>query len=92
MYYVELTLEIYEYSVKTHNRQYNNYAFEEYPSSCLCLKHNVSETGFCLRPQVKPTLLGPIDRASPYLRRRQSPVSETLCFKHRQDDGYCSKA
>jgi hypothetical protein len=27
------------------------------------LKHNVSETGFYLRPQVKPTLLGPIDRA-----------------------------
>jgi hypothetical protein len=27
------------------------------------LKHNVSETGLCLRPQVKPTLLGPIGRA-----------------------------
>jgi hypothetical protein len=32
------------------------------------LKKNVSETGFCLRPQVKPTQLDPIDRASPYLR------------------------
>jgi hypothetical protein len=31
-------------------------------------KHNVSETEFCPRPQVKPTQLGPIDRASPYLR------------------------
>jgi hypothetical protein len=31
-------------------------------------KHNVSETGFCLRLQVKPTQLGPIDRASPYLQ------------------------
>jgi hypothetical protein len=30
--------------------------------------HNVSETGFCLHPQVKPTQLDPIDRASPYLR------------------------
>jgi hypothetical protein len=30
-------------------------------------KHNVSETGFYLRLQVKPTQLGPIDRASPYL-------------------------
>jgi hypothetical protein len=30
--------------------------------------HNVSETGFCLRLQVAPTQLGPIDRASPYLR------------------------
>jgi hypothetical protein len=31
-------------------------------------KNIVSETGFCLRLQVKPTQLGPIDRASPYLR------------------------
>jgi hypothetical protein len=30
--------------------------------------HNVSETGFCLRLQMTPTQLGPIDRASPYLR------------------------
>jgi hypothetical protein len=27
----------------------------------------VSQIGFCLRLQVKPTQLGPIDRASPYL-------------------------
>jgi hypothetical protein len=33
-------------------------------------KKNVSETGFCPRLQVKPTLLGPIDRGSPYLRRK----------------------
>jgi hypothetical protein len=33
-------------------------------------KHNVSETGFYLRRQVKPTLLGRIDRAS-------SPEMET---------------
>jgi hypothetical protein len=31
-------------------------------------KHNVSETAFCLRLQVKPTQLGPMDRASPYLQ------------------------
>jgi hypothetical protein len=30
-------------------------------------KHNISETGFYLCPRVKPTLLGPIDRASPHL-------------------------
>jgi hypothetical protein len=38
--------------------------------SCLYLQchHNVSKTEFCLRLQVKPTQLGPIDRASPYLR------------------------
>jgi hypothetical protein len=34
-------------------------------------KHNVSEAGFCLHLQVKPTQLGPIHRASPYL---QTPV------------------
>jgi hypothetical protein len=41
-------------------------------SSCLYLKHrpvyfpkhSVSETGFCLRLQAKPTQLGPIDKAS----------------------------
>jgi hypothetical protein len=31
-------------------------------------KINFSDTGLCLRLQVKPTQLGPIDRASPYLR------------------------
>jgi hypothetical protein len=30
-------------------------------------KHNVLETGFCLRPQVKPTQLDPIDRADRYI-------------------------
>jgi hypothetical protein len=40
-----------------------------YPSFILDKRHDVSETGVCLRHQVKrtPTLLGPIDRASPYL-------------------------
>jgi hypothetical protein len=53
------------------------YVVGHYPSSCLYLKkpsclfskHNISETGFYLRLQVKPTQLGPIDRANPYLRR-----------------------
>jgi hypothetical protein len=31
-------------------------------------KHNVPETRFCLRLQVKPTLLSLIDRATPYLQ------------------------
>jgi hypothetical protein len=35
-------------------------------------KQNVSETRFCLRIQVKPTQLGPVDRANSYLR---TPVS-----------------
>jgi hypothetical protein len=48
-----------------------------YPSPCfylkhrpLCIrKHSVSETGLCLRLQVKPTQLGSIDTASPFLGR-----------------------
>jgi hypothetical protein len=34
------------------------------------LKHKVSETGFCLRLQVIPTQLGPIDRGSPCTNTR----------------------
>jgi hypothetical protein len=50
-------------------KNYKYYVFGHYPSSCpFFKKHNVSETGFCFRPQVKPTQLDPIDRASPYLR------------------------
>jgi hypothetical protein len=52
-------------------RQFNKEIFStngHYSSSCFYLKHNVSDTGFCLRLQVKPTPLGSIDRASPYLR------------------------
>jgi hypothetical protein len=41
-------------------------------------QNNVSETGFCLRLQVKPTQLGPIDRASPEIR---------ISSIYRQDDG-----
>jgi hypothetical protein len=40
------------------------------------LKH-VSETGFCLRLQVEPTQLGPIDTASRYLRNRIYLKTET---------------
>jgi hypothetical protein len=39
-----------------------------YPSSFFHLEHSVSETGFCLRLQVVPTQLGPVDRASPYFQ------------------------
>jgi hypothetical protein len=52
---------------------YKYYVSGYYPSSCFylkhrpvyTLKHNVSETGFCVLLQVKPTQLGPIDRAIP---------------------------
>jgi hypothetical protein len=40
-----------------------------YPSPWfIYLKRNFSETAFCLRLQVEPTQLSPVDRASPYLR------------------------
>jgi hypothetical protein len=32
-------------------------------------QNNISDTGVCLRIHVKPTQLGPIDKASPHLRR-----------------------
>jgi hypothetical protein len=31
------------------------------------LRHDVIETGFCLRSQLEPTQLGPVDRARPHL-------------------------
>jgi hypothetical protein len=54
---------------------------EHYASPCFYLKHNISETGFCLRLQVEPTELGPIDRTSPYLRTpAPTQESETELF------------
>jgi hypothetical protein len=37
-------------------------------TALFVFQNSFSETGFCLRLQIKPTQLGPIDRASPYLR------------------------
>jgi hypothetical protein len=56
----------------------------------FCLKHrpvyfskpNVSETGFSLRLKVKPTQLGPIDRASPYLRMMFLDKNRTMDNVH----------
>jgi hypothetical protein len=42
--------------------------------------YNISQTAFCLRFQVDPTQVGPVDRAN-LCRRRQNPVSETSRFK-----------
>jgi hypothetical protein len=60
------------------------YVFERYSSSRLYLKfrsvylskHSVSETGFCLRLQVRPTQLGPIDIV---------PISGDLWVKETDD-------
>jgi hypothetical protein len=46
-------------------------------------KHDVSETGFYLRPQVKPTQLGPTDRASPRLQECNNcnlPLSQNFRY------------
>jgi hypothetical protein len=63
--------------------------FWTYPSSCFYLqqrpvyisKHNVSETGFYLRLQVKLIQLGSIDRASPYLR---TPARHTIGYTNQE--------
>jgi hypothetical protein len=64
-----------------------------HPTVFYLKTHNISETGFCLRLQVKPTQLGLIDRASPYLQRwrlalsiapkwrRQSSLRNVVCLK-----------
>jgi hypothetical protein len=63
---------------------YKYYVYGHFWLSCLSIKTlvpyifqniNVLETGVCLHLQVKPTRLGPVDRASRYL---QAPV---LCFE-----------
>jgi hypothetical protein len=36
-----------------------------YPSPSVLFKHNVPQTGFCIRLQVEPAQLGPIDRWGP---------------------------
>jgi hypothetical protein len=41
------------------------------------LKHDVSDTGFCLRLQVEPTHVGPIDRASVWPRK---PATTRIVF------------
>jgi hypothetical protein len=51
-----------------------------FPSSCFSLKHNLSETAFCLWRQGLTLLIGS-NWVGFVWRRRQNPVSETLCFK-----------
>jgi hypothetical protein len=54
-------------SDKFYKYTYKYYVFGHYPPPCLFTKRNVSETGSCLRLEVKPTKLCPMNRASPYL-------------------------
>jgi hypothetical protein len=46
---------------------YKYYVSGHYPSSCFYLNQSFG-TGFCLHLKVKRIELGPVDRASPYLR------------------------
>jgi hypothetical protein len=48
--------------------EYNYFVSEHYTPACVYLKHGVLETGFCIRLQVGPIQLSPVDRTSPYLR------------------------
>jgi hypothetical protein len=45
-------------------------------------EYNVSETGFCLRLQVKPTQLGPIDRVVPISGDRDKDRAMDNVQKH----------
>jgi hypothetical protein len=58
------------------------YVSGHYLSFCFYLKSNVSETGFCLHLQVKPTQLDTIDRASPYLRTTVPAPRWAIKAKH----------
>jgi hypothetical protein len=50
------------------------------------LKHDVSETAFCLRIQVEPTQLG---QASPPEDGNILQYPKRRVLNKRQDDGYC---
>jgi hypothetical protein len=63
---------------------FNSYNYQNcghYPLFCFVFKHNVSETGLCLRVQVKSTNLGPTYRLGFTSKRRQNPASKKLSFK-----------
>jgi hypothetical protein len=59
--------------------------------SVFNLEHNISDTGFCFRPQVEHTLLGPVDslciRATVSSEGRDRIQSQKRCaWNKRQDD------
>jgi hypothetical protein len=54
-------------------------------TSCFYLKHNVSETVFCLLFQVEPTVFGPIDRANPYVRTWKIKMNPTCIWSRPQN-------
>jgi hypothetical protein len=58
-------------------------------------QNNVSEAGFCLRLQIKPNQLGPIDRASPCLRTGDKDgdriQSLKRCVLKNKQDGFYIK-
>jgi hypothetical protein len=54
--------QLWKFEIK--NRNVSIIILEIVHPSVVYLKHDVSETGFCLRLEVIPTQLSPIDRAS----------------------------
>jgi hypothetical protein len=54
------------------------------------LKHDVLQTGFCLRSQVESTQLGPVDIGSLCLLTKETEFSHwNVVLNKRQDDGEC---
>jgi hypothetical protein len=53
-------------------------------------KHSVSETGFSLRLQVKLTQLGPIERASLYLRTPALSAAQIVSKHHTKESAHMS--
>jgi hypothetical protein len=73
------------YSLKYFECNYNNFGL--YLATYLLFKHNVPETGFCLRPQVHPTQLSQIDRARINLKMEtESSFRNIVYVKHRTMD------
>jgi hypothetical protein len=62
-------------------RLYSYCVSGHYPSPRFYVKHNVSETEFCLRLQVEPTQLVPIDRSSLYLRTPTPTLTRNRTYK-----------
>jgi hypothetical protein len=59
---------------------YKYYVSGHYHDPVYISKHSVSETGFCLHLHLKPTQLGPINRASPYLQTECTYVIQKVSF------------
>jgi hypothetical protein len=89
-------MEIYlicRFVTMVYKYKYNYHDSGHCPRPAFYLKHDVWETGLCLFLQVKPTQMGPIEKASLFStgltwglsawRRRQNQVSESRALNNR---------